>query len=181
MRIMMFFAFNIYTTTSVLYLIDNFWFTQAWVWFYLIFTWLFLIFNQAVSIQPIIKRVWDLNWLILGQGLMFLGYLGMWLSPDIYIYTFTYFFAILWVSLSMTTLQALFSKSADEKSQWEVMWMSSSIDSFVSIIWPVVWTLIYWIINFSIFIIVSVIPLIAVSFYIIVFRNKLKKNTKFCH
>ncbi len=180
MKLLMFLAFTMYTTISVLYLIDKFGFSPLTVWYYLMITGSFLIFHQSFSIQPIVKRVGDLHWLIVGQWAMFLWYLGMWLSPNIILYTIAYFVAVLWISLSMTTLQALFSKSADERSQWEVMWISSSLDSLMSMVAPVLWSFLYAITDISIFIIISVVPLISILVYVWFFRKMLARNKKFC-
>jgi len=180
MKLLMFLAFTMYTTVSVLYLIDNFGFSAQTVWYYLMITGSFLIFHQSISIQPIVKKLGDLKWLIVGQLAMYLWYLWMWLSPNIALYTFAYFFAVLWIALSMTTLQALFSKSADEKSQWEVMWISSSLDSLMSIIAPIFWAFLYGVTHISIFVIISVVPLISLLVYILFFRKLLEGNKKFC-
>lgn len=179
-KLLMFLAFSMYSTVSILYLIDRFWFSEMTVGYYLIFTGVVVILHQSYTIQPIVKLLWDLKWLILGQIAMFLGYLWMWLSWDIYLYTFAYFFAILWIVLSLTTLQALFSKSADEKSQWEVMWMSTSLDSFVSIIAPILWAYIYSITDISIFILISWIPFISLLLYMVLFKKMLLSHKKFC-
>ncbi|MFK7780385.1 MAG: MFS transporter [Candidatus Gracilibacteria bacterium] len=179
-KLLMFFAFTMYTTVSVLYLIDTFGFTELTVGYYLIFTGSVLILHQSYTIQPIIRIFGDLKGLILGQSTMFLGYLGMGLSPNIYLYTFAYFFAILGIALSMTTLQSLFSKSADEKSQGEIMGMSASLDSFISIFAPIIGTFIYGITNISIFIFISGIPFISLLLYIFVFKKILTSYENFC-
>ncbi|QFR39577.1 MFS transporter [Candidatus Gracilibacteria bacterium 28_42_T64] len=180
MKLLMFLAFTMYTTISVLYLIDKFGFSPLTVGYYLMITGSFLIFHQSFSIQPIVKRVGDLHGLIVGQGAMFLGYLGMGLSPNIILYTIAYFVAVLGISLSMTTLQALFSKSADERSQGEVMGISSSLDSLMSMVAPVLGSFLYAITDISIFIIISVVPLISILVYVGFFRKMLARNKKFC-
>ncbi len=180
-KIFMMFSFMMYTTVSVLYLIDRFWFSAATVWYYLIITWSFVILHQAFSVKPVVQKIGDFRWLLLGQTLMGLGYLGMWLSPDIYYYTFAYFFAILGITLSMSTLQALFSKWADKKSQWEIMWIASSLESFVAIIAPIVGALLYERVDISIFIIISIVPFIGLLIYIIFFRKKLLREDTFCN
>lgn len=180
MKLLMFLAFTMYTTVSILYLIDNFGFTAVTVWYYLMLTGSFLIFHQSFSIGKIVKKLWDFKWLILGQGLMFVGYLFMGLSSNIYLYTIAYFFAVLWIALSMTTLQALFSKSADDRSQWEIMWISSSLDSFMSIIAPILWAYLYTVVSIPIFIVIAIVPFTSLVLYRFYFAWLLAKNKKFC-
>ena len=173
-------GFAMYTTVSVLYLMDVFWFTEMTVGYYLIITWSFLIFHQAVSISPIVKKIGDLNWLLLGQLSMWFGFIWMWFSGSIYLYTFFYFFAVLGIALSWTTIQALFSKSADEKSQGEIMWIAGSLESIFSIIWPLLWTLLYAITHDFFYQWVWMLPILWLVFFLIFYKKKLSKHEDFC-
>lgn len=167
-------AFMIYTTVSILYIIDNFGFSVQEVWFYMIATWTFFIFHQLISVKFFSQKYWDFNTMVIWFISLFIWYLGMWFSPDIYIYTFFYFFSILWVALLFTTLQSLFSKSATEKQQWEIMWIATWIESFISIIIPILWAYIYQVSDISIFIIISFFPVLALAFYFLFLRKCIK-------
>jgi DHA1 family tetracycline resistance protein-like MFS transporter len=164
-------SFMVYTTISVLYLIDVFNFSEITVWFYLIITGLFFIFHQLVSIKFFTNKFWDVKSALYWFISLSLWYLGMWFSDNIYLYTFFYFFSILWVALSFTTLKSIFSKGATEKQQWEVMWIFTWIESFLAIIFPIVWAYIYQISDISIFKIISIFPFIALIIYFIFFRK----------
>ena len=173
-------AFTMYATVSVLYLMDRFDFSTTTVWYYLMLTGLFLILHQGITIGYVVKKIGDLYSLLIGQWLMWIWFLGMWFSDNIYAYTFCYFFAVLWIALSMTTIQALFSKSADDKSQWEIMWISSSIESVFSIIGPILWTLVYSYSHNYFYVFVSILPFAGLIFYQLFFRKKLEKHESFC-
>lgn len=164
-------AFMVYTTVSVLYIIDNFWLSEANVWFYMILTWSFLIFHQLFSIKFFSEKFWDIRSSLIWFLSLFIWYLWMWFSSDIYIYTFFYFFSILWVALLFTTLQSILSKSATEKQQWEIMWILTWIESFIAIVIPIAGAYIYQVIDFSIFKIISIFPVLAIISYIIFFRK----------
>ncbi len=173
-------AFTMYSTVSVLYLIDIFWFTELTVGYYLIITGSFLIFHQSISIGQIVKRIGDLNGLLLGQVFMWFGFIWMWFSHTIYLYTFFYFFTVLGIALSMTTVQALFSKSADEKSQGEIMWISGSLESVFSIFGPLLWTALYALTHNYFYQWVWLLPILGLVFFLIFYKKKLSKHKDFC-
>jgi len=170
LRFLLFVAFISGSSISTLYLLDTFWFTQDNIWYYLAFTGSFIIFHQTVSIKKIIKCFWDRTGLIIGLIIMWLGYLLMALSwENIYFYTVSNFILVLWIATCFSTNSGLFSKSVDTSHQWEILWFSSSIQSFVSIWIPVLATLIYWVISFSIYYIIAVIPIIAAIIWVAYF------------
>lgn len=163
LRILLFIAFISWTSISTLYLLDTFWFTKNNIWYYLAFTWTFIIFHQSISVKRIVKIFWDRQWLLVWLSFMSLWYLSMALSwENIYLYTIANFFTVMWIATCFSTNSWLFSKSVDSNHQWEILWFSSSIKSFVSIWVPTVSTLIYSYINFSIYYWIAVVPLIAV-------------------
>jgi hypothetical protein len=92
-------------------------------------------------------------------------------------FTVANFFAIAWVSTCFSTDSGLFSKSVDEKQQWEVLGYALSIQSFVSIWVPPIATIIYTSINFSIYYIIWIIPLIWLLFSLLFYWTpKYQKN-----
>ena len=171
MKAFIFFSFVWYTSISTLYLIDNFGFSELQTWLYLTFTGSFLIFHQALSIRFFIEKFRDRKTLLLWMLFMGWSFFFMWLAQNIVIFTIIYFFAILWISLCLATLGSLISRSVDEKNQWEIMWMSSSFESFISIIAPLVFTSLYTGLQVSPYLYIALIP---IAWYIvskIFFRN----------
>jgi len=171
MKLFMFTAFVFYTSVSALYLMDVYGFSATNIGYYLTFTGSFLIFHQSLSIRYFVSRFWDAVSLRIALCIMSFGFIWMGLSPNIFIFTILYFFWVLWISLSFSTLGALFSRCVDEKHQWEVMGMSTGVESLISIGAPVLATLLYWYLNFSIFILVWCIPLFAFLLSIIFFSD----------
>jgi len=171
MKLLIFIGFVSYTSVSALYLMDEFGFSASNIWYYLTFTGSFLIFHQSVSIQHFVKNYWDKKSLLFAICFMALWFIGMWLMYNIILFTVFYFIAVLGISLSFTTLWALFSRSADSKNQWEVLGMSSWLESLISIWVPIVATYLYWVISFSIFLLIWAMPMIALIVSIIFFRN----------
>ena len=171
MKFFIYIWFVTYTSVSVLYYIDVFWFSADRVWYYLTFTGSFLIFHQIVSIPRLLKKFWDMYTLIIGMILMTIWFFGMWLAwENIVLYTIVYFFAILGISSSFTTTSGLVSKSVDEKYQWEIAGLITSIDSLVSIGVPILWTYLYSVLPFSIFYFVSMLPLIWIIISIFLYK-----------
>jgi len=178
MKLFMFSAFVFYTSVSALYLMDVFGFSATNIGYYLTFTGSFLIFHQFFSIRYFVSRFWDTTSLRIALCIMSFGFIGMWVSPNIFVFTILYFFWVLWIALSFTTLWALFSRCVDEKHQWEVMGMSTGVESLISIWAPVIATLLYGYLNFSIFILVWYIPCIAFMISILCFSEvKFLKKT----
>jgi len=171
MKLFMFTAFVFYTSTSALYLMDKFNFSASNIGYYLTFTGSFLIFHQSVSIKYFLKRYGDRLSLKIALWIMFIWFLSMWLSSSIIVFTIFYFIAVLWISLSFTTLWALFSRCVDSKNQWEVLWMSTWVESLISIGSPILATLIYSRVEISIFIIISFLPLVALLLSSIFFTD----------
>ena len=171
MRIFMMFAFVWYTSISTLYLIDTFWFSELQTGLYLTFTWSFLIFHQAVSIRYFVDRFRDRKSLLLGLLFMGTAFIAMGLSSSIVIFTLIYFFAVLGISLCFATLGSLLSRSVDEKNQGEVMGMSASFESFISIIAPIIFTISYANIDISPYVYLWVLPLVWFLVSRIFFKN----------
>lgn len=161
MKLFLMVAFMSYTTISALYLIDVFGFDEKEVWLYLIFTWSFLIVHQSISVAWIVWKLRDRKSLLLWMLLVWIAFIGMWLTKNIIVFTCFYCFAVLGISLSISTTNALISRSVNRKSQWEVMGFSSSIDSLVAIIIPLIATIIYPIAPISIYIILGIIPILG--------------------
>ena len=160
-KLFMFTAFVWYTSISTLYLIDVFGFSADKVGYYLTFTGSFIIFHQSLSIRFFIQRFWDRGSLQCALLFLGLGYIMMWLSAHIIIFTVFYFFAVLGIALSFTTMWSLISRSVDESHQWEVMWLSTSVESFISIGVPIVATYVYGVLDISIYLLIAVLPLLA--------------------
>ena len=161
MKIFVFVAFLWYTSLSTLYLIDFFGFQASKVGYYLTFTGLFLIFHQSITIRFFLTYFKDRKSLLIWLGFMGFGFMWMWLSQEIILFTVFYFFSVLGISLCFTTLWALTSRAVWEKDQWEVMWMMTGVDSFLSIGVPVLSTIVYSHIHFSFYFIVAILPLMA--------------------
>jgi len=171
MKIFMFISFVWYTSITALYLIDVFDFKASTIWYYLTFTWSFLIFHQAVSIRYFLKHFGDKKSLLIAFLLMWFGWIGMGASESIITFTVLYFFAVMWISLWFTTLWALFSRSADSSNQWEIMWMSTWLESLISIGAPIIVTLLYTLLPFSIYYVIWCIPFIALGISLLFCRN----------
>lgn len=177
MKFFLHITFVSYTTIVALYLIDRFGFSPSFVWYYLMFTWSFLIFHQSVTLKHFLKKVWDFKAILTAVLFMWFSYLAMALADNIVLFTFFYFFAVFGVSTYFTSLQGFLSKSVDERSQGEIMWFSTSIDSFISIFVPILITLVYGMINFSIFFIISAIPFIGISIIMLAFPHYFQRKT----
>lgn len=171
MKTFMFFGFIWYTSISTLYLIDNFWFSELQTGLYLTFTGSFLIFHQTVSIRYFVDTFRDRKSLLF--GLLFMGgaFFSMGLTDNIIVFTCFYFFAVLWISLCLSTLWSLVSRSVDEKNQGEIMGMSASYESFISILAPLVFTAAYGAIHISPYIYIAILPLLACLISKIFFAN----------
>lgn len=177
MRLFIFTAFITYTTISALYLIDVFWFSADKVGYYLTFTGTFLIFHQAVSIRVLVQKFGDMSSLLIGILCIAFGYMWMWLAGDnIIIFTIIYFFGVLGISACLTTLWALTSNAVDEKNQWEVLGMMTWVESMISILAPITATLLYGMIDFSIYFVVSALAFIAFIVSRVFFKDIQEKN-----
>lgn len=172
MKLFAYSAFIIYTTISALYLIDVFGFSADKVWYYLTFTGSFLVLHQWVSIPTLAKKFNDLLLFRIGIILMSISFFGMGLAGDnIIIFTGVYFFWVLWISASLTAIGAITSNSVDEKNQWEVLWMTSGVESLIAIVIPIVATLMYASFDFSIYFVVSFLAFVAFLVNILYFKN----------
>lgn len=174
-KIFFFTGFFIYTTVSPLYLMDYFGFTETNVGYYLAFTGMFLVIHQLVSLPKIIKKTGDVSGFFIGQAIMAVGYWSMAASENIIVFTGAYFFGVLGISLSMNTIQSIFSGAADEKSQGEIMGMATGIESILMIIGPLLGTYLYSFLPFSIYWAVGIFPMITVVLYFIYFRKRLER------
>ncbi len=171
MKTCMFSAFVAYTSISALYLIDTFWFDAINVGYYMTFTGMFLIFHQTVSIRYFVRKFRDRKSLYIWMILMWVWFFLMASTKNIVLFTLFYFFAVLGISLSWSTLSSLFSRSVDKKSQWEIMWMVAGLESFISVWIPVVATLLYGYIDFSIYYLLAILPLVSVIISSLVYKN----------
>jgi DHA1 family tetracycline resistance protein-like MFS transporter len=171
MKTFMFFGFVGYTSISTLYLIDNFWFSELQTWLYLTFTGSFLIFHQSLSIRYFVNKFRDRKSLLLGLWILATAFFLMWLAKNIIIFTCLYFFAVLGISLCLSTLWSLISRSVDEKNQWEIMGMSASFESFISILAPLFFTAMYWAFEISPYIYIAFLPLLALIISRVFFAN----------
>ena len=171
MKAFIFFGFVGYTSISTLYLIDRFNFSELQTWLYLTFTGSFLIFHQAVSIRYFVMRFRDRKSLLIGTLCMWVSFIGMGLTQNIVIFTMIYFFAILGISLCFATLGSLISRSVNEKNQWEIMGMSTSFESFISILAPVIFTGLYTSLDISPYLYLGILPLLWFAMSRLFFRN----------
>ena len=178
MRLFIFVAFISYTSISALYLLDNFGFNEKTVGYYLAFAGSFVIFHQSVTVKWIVNKFWDRMWIMIWLWLLWGWFLWQAFAGDNLItFTVANFFAIAWVSTCFSTDSGLFSKSVDEKQQWEVLGYALSIQSFISIWVPPIATIIYTSINFSIYYIIWIIPLIWLLFSLLLYwKPKYQKN-----
>ena len=160
-KLFMFSAFVAYTSVWTLYLIDVFDFSADKVWYYLTFTGSFIIFHQSLSIRYFLQKFWDRGSLSLALLCLWVWFTAMWFSQNILLFTLSYFVMVLGVALSFTTMWSLLSRSVDESHQGEVMWMSTSLESFISIGIPILATYIYGLLDFSIYFIIAILPLVA--------------------
>jgi DHA1 family tetracycline resistance protein-like MFS transporter len=178
MKVFMFISFVWYTSITALYLIDVFGFSASSIWYYLTFTGSFLIFHQAFSIRYFLKYFGDRKSLLIAFALMWFGWICMGTTMNIALFTVFYFFAVMGISLGFTTLWALFSRSADSSKQGEIMWMSAWLESLISIGAPIIMTLLYTLLPFSIYYIIWWIPFIALWISLLFCRNiKYPKNS----
>ena len=166
LKIFIFSVFAMYITTFSLYVIDVFDFDPTNIWYYLSFTWAFIIINQAYFVKKFVSKFWDFITLLIGLLLVPIWFILMYFnSYDIYIFTAVYFIANLGFALIVTIVWALLSKNADEKKQWEIMWIDSSISAFIFIYWPVVWGYIYWLDENSLYLKLWTIMVFAIPIY----------------
>jgi len=166
LKIFIFSVFAMYITTFSLYVIDVFDFDPTNIWYYLSFTWAFIIINQAYFVKKFVSKFWDFITLLIGLLLVPIWFILMYFnSYDIYIFTAVYFIANLGFALIMTIVWALLSKNADEKKQWEIMWIDSSLSAFIFIYWPVVWGYIYWLDENSLYLKLWTIMVFAIPIY----------------
>lgn len=174
LKIFFFMGFTIYTTLGGLYLIDFFGFKPENVGFYLAFTGSFLIFHQIFSLKYLLAKYDKMTIFLLGQGIMFLSFYIMGFIDILWLFTCFYFFAVLGISISFNTLQALISTAVDQKSQGEVMGMTNGIESFLMIIAPLFgsWAYGYFYNDISIYSIISFFPLFGLGIYYIYFRKR---------
>jgi MFS family permease len=170
-------GFFIYTTISPLYLMDVFGFKETNVGYYLAFTGGFLIFHQIFSIKRIVPKFGNLNSFLLGQAFMAAGYAAMALSSELWVFTIFYFVGVLGISLSMTSLQGLFSLGSDEDSQGEIMGIASGIESFLMILGPLLGAWLYSQLDFSIFFVVALMPVLSLAVYGLFFHQACRKIT----
>lgn len=161
MKTFIFVSFISYTSISTLYLIDKFGFSEIQTGLYLTFTGSFLIFHQTISIGYFICTFRDRRTLLFGTLFMGSAFLIMWLTDSIVVFTLFYFFAVLGISLCLSTLWALLSRSADEANQGEVMGMSASFESFIAILVPILATTLYAVVPLSPYVYIGLFAFLA--------------------
>ncbi len=179
MRLFIFVAFISYTSISTLYLLDNFGFNEATVWYYLAFAGSFVIFHQSITVRGIISKFGDRIWIMIGLWLLGVWYLLQAMAgSNLELFTLANFIAIAWVSTCFSTDSGLFSTSVWEEQQGEVLGYALSIKSFVSVWVPPIATLIYSHIDFSIYYIIWIIPLLGLAFSFIVYGKPPFENNQ---
>jgi MFS family permease len=161
--IKMFFSsmMGFYIGTMSLFLIDLFDFKPHELGLFMLVAGIFLGVNQAFLVKQFVKRLGEYPTLILGLSLSVFGLIFLTLSTNLYVFCGFYYVLNLGLSLCFPTFNALISIHADPQKQGEIMGISESINSFAMAIFPVISAILYGVIGFELYYIISALPLVG--------------------
>jgi MFS transporter, DHA1 family, tetracycline resistance protein len=164
-----------YISAIVLFVIDLFEFDEKGVGFFMLVAGIFLGFNQAFLYRKIVVKIGELKTLATGFALMFVGFLAITITDQLWLYIILYYILNLGISLSIPVFNSLISQHADNDKQGELMGISESITSICNALIPVIAATIYGFISYNIYILLALLPLFGV-FYTRILIKKYKPN-----
>jgi DHA1 family tetracycline resistance protein-like MFS transporter len=150
-----------YFSIIVLYVIDLFKFNVAEMGIFMLVVGVFFAFNQAFVSKKIIQRIGELNTLMLGLFLCIVGLFAITLTDNFWLYIPLYFIMNLGLSLCFPTFTSLLSIHSDPAKQGEIMGINESISAMAFSVSPIISTLLYGMIGFSVFHLLSILPIIT--------------------
>jgi len=167
-----------YISTIALFIIDLFDFNEKQLGKFMFIVGLFLAFNQAIVSKVVIKKLGEVNTLLIGFALSFLGCILITLTKEIYTYCLFYYILNLGFSLCFPTFNSLIAIHGDAKNQGEIMGINDSILSFCMAAFPILAAYLYSQMSYSFYYITGIFPLLC--FFIAIFmynRFKVMKNS----
>jgi len=163
---------SIFISSIILFLIDLFEFDEKGVGFFMLAAGLFLGFNQSFVYKKVVLKFGELHTLGIGFTLMFIGFIAITLTDNLYIYIGLYYILNLGISITMPVFNSLISQHADKDKQGELMGISESISSLSNAIFPIFGAGLYGIISYNIYYLIAIFPLLGAYFTFKLLRNK---------
>ena len=171
-RILLSITMSIFISSIILFLIDLFEFDEKGVGFFMLAAGLFLGFNQSFVYKKVVLKFGELHTLGIGFTLMFIGFIAITLTDNLYIYIGLYYILNLGISITMPVFNSLISQHADKDKQGELMGISESISSLSNAIFPIFGAGLYGIISYNIYYLIAIFPLLGAYFTFKLLRNK---------
>lgn len=162
-----------YISTIVLFMIERFSFTETTMGAFMLVVGIFISFNQVVIAKRIMEKLGDNRTLQLGLALCCIGLFTITLTDNLYLYIALYYVLNLGLSLCFPSFNTILATRSPEPIIGEVMGISNSIASLANTIFPVLATLVYSIIGFKVYWLISLFPLLALWF-----SRNIKEATK---
>ena len=92
---------------------------------------------------------------------MFFGFIAITLTETLWVYMVLYYILNLGLSLAIPVFNSLISQHADKDKLGELMGISESIQSLSNAVFPVIAAAIFGMINYNIYIGLSILPLLG--------------------
>ncbi len=153
-----------YVSTITLFLIDLFTFNEKELGFFMLVVGIFISFNQVVIAKRIMEKLGANRTLQAGFLLCSIGLFSITLTDNLYLYILLYYILNLGLSLCFPSFNTILAARSPEPIIGEVMGISNSIASLTNSIIPVLATLVYSVIGFQIYWILTFLPLISLWF-----------------
>lgn len=136
-------AMTSYTAIIVFHLIDRFAFDNREVGIFLLGVGVFLIFNQLVAVPRLSHWLGDIRMLILGQASMMFSFFFLNLPYSLPLFVLIYYFVNFGLSLSMSSIKSLLTKSVPRDMQGEIMGIDEGLTALASAIGPIFGGILY--------------------------------------
>lgn len=164
-----------YIGTIALFLIDTFHFNEKELGFFMFVVGMFLSFNQAFVSRRFIRRFGEFTTLIIGLVLALAGMFSITLTNNLYLFIAFYYVLNLGLSLCFPTFNSLIAVHADPQKQGEIMGISESIGSFSMAVFPVIAAVLYGMLGFHLYHLVSLLPLSGLILALVSLRKRGKQ------
>ena len=171
-RFIMSSVMSCYIGTIALLMIDLYDFDEKELGFFMLFVGVCLSINQAFIYKLFATRFGEIKTMIIGFGLIAIGFYVVTLQLDLVLYMILYYVLNLGFSLVFPTFNTLISQKGDSKKQGESMGISESINSLCNAVYPPLAALVYTYIGYQLYYVLAVVPLIGMWVAIKIYRRE---------
>ncbi len=169
------FALNSFTTVIILFLIDDFGYSEKQLGLVLFLVGIMMVINQLVLVKLFVTRFGEQRSLIIALFCMASGLMVSIFFDNIYLLLACYYLMSIGISVGFSTFAALLTKKSPAEQQGEILGIDTSIMAFTSGIAPVLASLIYVGIGQLVFALLGVIVLIGPALNRLLLKNSIVK------